>query len=343
MPAALLAVLALSIARVVVVRDGPRTVLAVQSERPWPLPEGVSMADAKPVPAALFDAVDGDDTPRVDEQWEADPCPLPEPREDRQNMQGRMNGNEATGFVARYDHPATARGIAAVETTAPGFRVEYTEAVLRVPVIAGQEVLIHVLAPTRFDAASGPTRFLPEAAELPLAAAGHVPEFFGALFEDATARTPGVVLTESAGPFSDDDRAVSRVNVRHLLDADGSGPLTATRLHVRPLAKTLELQPAAPRAFRRHAIHHPWDAPVRCVDPQDGNWQPTTTIPLAPAVTRAPEGPLLAAADIPELGLRRGTWARLAPFDRGSIVGAVLGVAVAFVARRRRPSDQGPT
>ena len=73
---------------VVLMRDGTRTVLAMQNDYKGPLedfamvvpvPVVLHEGDVKTLPREVFDHVDALGSPRLVEYWEQDPCPQPMP------------------------------------------------------------------------------------------------------------------------------------------------------------------------------------------------------------------------------------------------------------------------
>jgi len=321
--------------RVVVVRDGSRTVLSVQSDlsEPWPLPPGVKREDAVAVPASAFDDVDRD-APMLSDQWERDPCPEPGPLHEEWGYRG---AKPETISLNVFDAPAPPpRRHVNADTTTPGFRVEMTSALLTVPVVAGQEVVIHVLASTSYDATGVPTVALPPTIEVPLPLRGSFPELYGALFEHAAQRWPGVVLREFTG------RRSHQAETLKSLGYIATQVPVVTRLHVRPQAGTTQIVLAAGKddsGNTAFVVPHAWAGPIRCLAPDRDGTSNEPGVPVVAIPTGAPVAPdELLRLDVPSLGLHaRPWWRRVPPLYRGSLAGAALGFCAALGVRRRKP------
>jgi hypothetical protein len=346
-PLAAVAVIAM-VPRIVVVSDGVRTQMAFQSEQPWPLPDGVKREDAIPVAAETFDAIDSSDAPVMQEEWAGDPCPEPTPDADEREG-GVWRRGAPPEEVPRPDRvaPTLPRSSTRERTTTPGLRVDSTTSArtfpIAVPVIEGQEVVIHVLEREWFGARDVPTLELPPTIDVPVALRGALPETYAALFARLEERTPGAVVVEGHQFAVGPGEAAAKTLGWTLPQAP-----RLTRLHVRPRAGTTRIL-LVPRdghdLFPTFRVGHAWPGPVRCIDPDPNTWSSTPPLPASePRATPDPGG--ARHVDVPELGLGRARfWSHIRAFDRGSLLGVGVGVALVVASRRRRPrrsADQGP-
>jgi len=338
MPLAALALVGLALVpRVVVLRDGSRTVLSVQSEvsAPWPLPAGVTREGAASVPASAFDEIDRADVPTLGDSWEGDPCP--EPQDIELGSWGGAGAPRGSLRKVVDSPPGPPRRSLFRSNTADGFRVETSAPALVVPVVAGQELVIHVLSTSSYDAVDVPTVALPERIEIPVSLRGSFPELYQSLFERADGNRPGTAVREYVGYPN-----LSKASLASLGYA-GSQPLSGTRLHLRPAAGTTQVVLAPSREPSRGWISfevvHPWPAPIRCVDPERGVMVTGPAVPLAAEPTPpTPTADALLRIEVPALGLHAAPWwRRLPPFDDGALVGGGLGLCAALLVRRRSP------
>jgi hypothetical protein len=321
--------------RLVVFREGSVTTIAVQSEVAWPLPEG-ALTDKTPVPAAAFDRLDRVDAPRVEERWERDPCrrvyDTPASLRGENPEGGVANRGMPAELPARdFTGPPLPDGSLATATSADGFRVEYTSDRFVVPVLRGQEVVVHVLAWTHVAAAPGlPTLRLGAHVELPASFRGHFRELEEALFARANQSQPGVVVVEGGlwGVANDD--------VHAFVGSRATAKVHVTRLHVRPTVDAIELVTA--EGFVPHyTLTHPLEVALRCGEPGATTAGPPDRPVADPPPVPTP--PDLLDLDVPELGLHRDpgpAWAALPPFERGGALGAAFGLGALVLVRRRR-------
>jgi hypothetical protein len=337
-PAAVVALAALAfVPRVVLVDDGSRVVLAVQSEKPWPLPEGVRREDGHTVPAEVFDLVDRADAPVLEEQWEVDPCPAPVEDEDmREGGTGTHGAKGEEGTMGNPAPPPPPKARASVATTTDGFAVELPAHHYAVPVVAGEEVVVHVVTTGPFYAVDGPEVPLPSI-DVPAGLRARFPEVYSGLFERIQDATPGAIVRESSVEARAWAPGFERLGwVNH-------GMPVVTRLHARPRAGTtqLVLGPTRERLDAPFRIHHRFAGPVRCMQPDRETWSTFPPFPVSAQADTA--AACVRDIAVPELGLRAGggRWARMAAFDRGALAGGVGGIVLAVVARaRRRPQRE---
>ncbi len=256
-----------------------------------------------------------------------------------------------------------------------------------------QDLVVNILAPDqRYEAANYENVFIPTNVDVTDATRGRFDEMYAALFDATMAGKPHAVATEYAwsadscdpcpGPTltpEDTDLLGARVSPK---GASARG-WVLTRLHMRysreTLGDDLVFRPAPPvqggredrgrseqskdalpapggtNAFQaRYVIRHAWKGPVRCSDPQRGEWggPPANLHRVGLASSQdsalAPRGKLGLASfvrgDVPALGLRagsKGLLQRLSSFDLGLLLGVTLGFLATLVAfgRRRRAPD----
>jgi hypothetical protein len=212
-----------------------------------------------------------------------------------------------------------------------------------------QDLIVQILSRAqRFEVANYPNVTVPTNIELNEAALSSFGSFYVDLFDRTVRDKPGAVVTEYAwaagtcdpcpGPsLSEADLSLLGGEVVHRA---GERPLspwdtTITRLHVRytkdSLGEDLVFRAAPPieggtrntegsHAARpasgtqstfqgRYIVRHPWDGPVRCVDPQMERWgERSARAEGAKSLAFAPrEGSTLSglpAEDVPEVGLK---------------------------------------
>jgi MYXO-CTERM domain-containing protein len=171
-----------------------------------------------------------------------------------------------------------------------------------------QDLIVHVLAKTRFEVANYPNVTIPTNIDLDEQAKGQFGSFYAKLFDRTLEKNPKAVVTEYAWDAGTCDpcpspaltaQEISTLGGDVIPDANPWG-MVLTRLHARydksDLGEDLVFKKAsgiaggreflrdgdkletgssdAPRNnFQgRYAIRHPWTGPIECEDPKRGRW-----------------------------------------------------------------------
>ncbi len=130
---------------VVLMREGTRTVLAMQNDYKGPLedfamvvpvPVVLHEGDVKTLPKTVFDHVDSLGSPRLVEYWEQDPCPEPRPP-----MRYRMAEGASGGYAPAS--PAPSKSAPTVKVEAQFDVAEYQIVILSATEATGLEDWLH--------------------------------------------------------------------------------------------------------------------------------------------------------------------------------------------------------
>jgi len=208
-----------------------------------------------------------------------------------------------------------------------------------------QDLIVHVLAQERYEAASKKNVTIPTNLEVDEKARSQFPALYAALFDATLEQNPGAVVTEYAWsaascdpcptpPLGPADFATLGGDVLPAGGNRGVGGYTLTRLHLRykkeALADDLVLRTAAGitggrevftktgkpehgaekadfNNFQaRYVIRHPWKGPVECVYPRRGLWGGPPAAEAGQGKTQAAQGLAFAPRGKVELA----TWVR---------------------------------
>jgi hypothetical protein len=229
----------------------------------------------------------------------------------------QLRGYVASGssfFVAKVD-PTKVTFVDGRAVLSP-LRFDYDSTELSLPIRLSaasspgvQELLVHVISPSRYEAANRPNRTIPTDLDLTDAAATDFPACYATLFDRVLAATPGAVVTEYASPAPIPDTVLFALGASSL-------PINpvVSRLHLRvskdePL-DDLVLKEAAPlnHGFFMASYFHkrPFVGKVTCDKPRWGHYQGGHGAPAgAPFTAKAGAASLeaLVASDVPELGV----------------------------------------
>ena len=193
-------------------------------------------------------------------------------------------------------------------------RFHYDTQDFRLPVRLGlvnakgkQDLIVHILAEQRYEAANYPNVFIPTNIDVDEQARGSFGAFYAALFDATMAKTPGAVITEYAWSAQSCDPCPSPpLDQGELLTLGGDvvemlpNRAVLTRLHARYDAKALgedlvfkkaeamvggrefmqesgQLETGARSGSMnnfqgRYAIRHPWKGEITCDNPIRGRW-----------------------------------------------------------------------
>ncbi|MDC3986588.1 DUF2330 domain-containing protein [Polyangium jinanense] len=185
----------------------------------------------------------------------------------------------------------------------PPIQFEYDEETVRLPLRVGllssagtQDVVVHVLAEDRYEAANHPNFTIPTNVEVDGSARARFGEFYASLFDATLDKNPGAFVTEYAWDAGSCDPCPGPMlspEEKRLLGAP-SGMVVHTRLHARyrkeALGEDLVLRGAPPiqggrggegqasvpaevSTFQgRYVLRHRWQGPVTCPSPDFDIW-----------------------------------------------------------------------
>lgn len=218
-------------------------------------------------------------------------------------------------FVAKVSLPKVTRDAQGRAVLSP-LRFHYDSERFELPIRLGlinsrgpQDLLVHILAADRYEAANRPDVTIPTNLDLAPEAADRFGELYAALFDATLEANPGAVVTEYAWAARTCDPCPGpTLNQADLLTlgldvmpnrAELEHRMVLTRLHARTSAQDttedLVFQRAKPlqggrehwvdgrlesgaalastNSFQgRYAIRHPWEGPIDCEEPMRGQW-----------------------------------------------------------------------